>query len=86
MRTGATARATKQLSELARRKNNLHFKNFGDTHSKILLVDDHYAVIGSFNWLSFKGDPRKSFREEMSYFVNVKAKIEELFRYYEERF
>jgi len=78
--------AIEYLEDLARRKSNLHFKEFGDTHAKILLVDDKYAVIGSFNWLSFEGDPRKGFREEMSYYVNVKNEIEKLFKRYDKRF
>lgn len=78
--------AIRFLNDLARRKSNLHFKEFGDTHAKILLVDDKYAVIGSFNWLSFEGDPRKGFREEMSYYVNVKTEIEKLFQRYHRRF
>jgi phosphatidylserine/phosphatidylglycerophosphate/cardiolipin synthase-like enzyme len=78
--------AIRFLSDLAYRKTNLHFKEFGDTHAKILLVDDKYAVIGSFNWLSFEGDPRKGFREEMSYYVNVKNEIEKLFQRYDNRF
>jgi len=78
--------AIKFLSDLAYKKENLHFKELGDTHAKILLVDDKYAVIGSFNWLSFEGDPRRTFREEMSYYVNVKSEIEKLFKRYEARF
>ena len=80
------AQAIRFLSDLAARKQNLHFKEFGDTHAKILLMDDSYAVIGSFNWLSFEGDPRKGFREEMSYYVNVKTEIEKLFERYDRRF
>jgi hypothetical protein len=76
--------AIKYLSELAKKKPNLHFKNLGDTHAKILLVDDKYAVAGSFNWLSFEGDPRKDFREEMSLQLNLKPQIEDLFQYYKE--
>jgi hypothetical protein len=71
--------AVRFLSDLAYRKTNLHFKEFGDAHAKILLMDDKYAVIGSFNWLSFEGDPRKGFREEMSYYVNVKVEIEKCY-------
>jgi len=78
--------AIKYLTQLAQKKKNLHFKEFGDTHAKILLVDDRYAVIGSFNWLSFEGDPRKGFREELSYYVNVKPEIEKLFQRYQHRF
>ena len=78
--------AIRFLSDLAAQKQNLHFKEFGDTHAKILLMDDNYAVIGSFNWLSSEGDPRKGFREEMSYYVNVKTEIEKLFQRYDRRF
>jgi phosphatidylserine/phosphatidylglycerophosphate/cardiolipin synthase-like enzyme len=74
--------AIKYLSELATKKPNLHFKDLGDTHAKILLVDDKYAVAGSFNWLSFEGDPRQGFREEMSLQLNLKPQIEDLFQYY----
>lgn len=76
--------AIKYLNELAKKKPNLHFKNLGDTHAKILLVDDKYAVAGSFNWLSFEGDRRRNFREEMSLQLNLKPQIEDLFTYYKE--
>ena len=36
----------------------------GDTHAKILIKDDDWLVITSFNWLSFRGDPKRTFREE----------------------
>lgn len=78
--------AIRFLSELSHKRPNLHFKDLADTHAKVLLVDDKYAVIGSFNWLSFEGDRRKDFREEMSYYVNVKAEIEKLFQIYNKRF
>ena len=77
--------AIKFMTDLAYQKPNFHFLDFGDTHAKILLVDDKYAVIGSFNWFSFEGN-RRDFREEMSYYVNVKAEIEKLFRRFEQRF
>ncbi len=35
-----------------------------NTHEKVLLVDTKYVVITSFNWLSFKGDPKLGFRQE----------------------
>lgn len=77
--------AIKFLSDLAHKKQNFHFLDFGDTHAKILLVDDKYVVIGSFNWFSFEGN-RRGFREEMSVYINVKAEIEKLFRRFEQRF
>jgi len=78
--------AIRFLNHLSDRYPNLHFREFGDTHAKILLVDDSFAVIGSFNWLSLEGSSRRDFREEMSFRVNKKDEIERLFRRYLERF
>ena len=78
--------AVQFLANLAAKNKMVHFKEFGDTHAKILLVDDVFAVIGSFNWLSFEGDCRLKFREELSYYVNVKTRIEELFQRFRQRF
>lgn len=36
----------------------------GNTHEKVLVCDDKFTVITSFNWLSFKGDPKRGFRQE----------------------
>jgi hypothetical protein len=79
-------RAIEFLEQLAKRNRNLHFHELGDTHAKILLVDDQYAVVGSFNWLSFEGSARRDFREEMSFRTNKKAEIERLFQRYVKRF
>ena len=78
--------AIRLLNHLSDRYPNLHFREFGDTHAKILLVDDSFAVIGSFNWLSFEGSSRRDFREEMSFRINKKTEIERLFQRYFERF
>ena len=57
------------LSRLLRIKNgkmgsNLTLVDLSNTHEKVLLVDSKYVVITSFNWLSFKGDPSREFRQE----------------------
>jgi hypothetical protein len=57
------------LERLARRYGNFSFIWFGDTHAKILISDRRFAVATSFNWLSFKGDPRRTFREERGILV-----------------
>lgn len=36
----------------------------GNTHEKVLVCDNKFTVITSFNWLSFKGDPKRGFRQE----------------------
>jgi hypothetical protein len=78
--------AIRYLDQLAQRRKNLHFHELGDTHAKILLMDDSYAVIGSFNWLSFEGSAKRDFREEMSFRINRKDEIERLFQRYLTRF
>jgi hypothetical protein len=57
------------LERLARRYFNFSLVWFGDTHAKILISDRQFAVATSFNWLSFKGDPRRTFREERGLLV-----------------
>ena len=78
--------AIKYLEHLATKHTNLHFHEFGDTHVKILLMDDTYAVMGSFNWLSFEGSSNRDFREELSWRINKKEEIEELFQRFFRKF
>jgi phosphatidylserine/phosphatidylglycerophosphate/cardiolipin synthase-like enzyme len=56
--------ARESLEALAKGFPNFELVRKGNTHAKILLVDDRYFVTTSFNWLSFSGDPRKPLREE----------------------
>lgn len=56
--------AIRELRKIAAEDDRLVFKNFGDTHAKVLIKDDDWFVTTSFNWLSFKGDPKRAFREE----------------------
>lgn len=41
---------------------NIHF--LGNTHEKVLICDEQFAVVTSFNWMSFKGSPDRGFRQE----------------------
>ena len=75
-----------ELAELARRFPNFQLRDFGDTHEKILIKDDQYVVIGSFNWLSFKGDPKRRLRRERSLKVNDAVYVEKEFAPVEARF
>lgn len=67
--TDADSEPLEALEKLAQRYPNFSFVWFGDTHAKILISDRKFAVAGSFNWLSFKGDPRRTFREERGLLV-----------------
>jgi hypothetical protein len=80
-------KAEKKVRDLADKyKNNFVFDRLGDTHAKILISDKKFAVVGSFNWLSFKGDPKRTFRDERSILVSDPQKIDEWFEEEIERF
>jgi len=64
-------RAVKQLESLSTDFSNFHFVRLGDTHAKILIKDEEWFVTTSFNWLSFRGDPKRTFREEWGTRVSV---------------
>lgn len=55
-------------------------KRLGDTHAKVLIKDGDYFVITSFNWLSFKGNPHQTFREEWGTLVGVRSVVEDYFQ------
>ena len=61
----ADKNAEEALQALSQRFGNFTFVKLGNTHSKQLLFDDTH-VCGSFNWLSFVGDRRRTYRHEES--------------------
>ncbi|MEK6285627.1 MAG: hypothetical protein AABO57_07795 [Acidobacteriota bacterium] len=71
--------ALEKLKQTANQFPNFQFKYLGDTHAKVLLYDRGVVVIGSFNWLSFKGDPDRTFRDEQGFLVAVPAIVDQVF-------
>ena len=61
-------------------------KELGDTHAKILIKDRDFYVVTSFNWLSFKGDPKKKFREEWGVYISDQVEVDDFFSTLELRF
>ncbi len=59
-----TPKAERELKGLAARFKNFHFVYVGNTHRKSLVCDDQFAVVTSFNWLSYKGDSHGAPRDE----------------------
>lgn len=57
---------------------NLHIVKLSNTHEKVLIKDNEYMVITSFNWLSFKGDPNRGFRQETGYYTESKEAIKQM--------
>jgi len=72
--------AEKALQKLANQySKSFILKRLGDTHAKILISDTTFAVPTSFNWLSFKGERTRTFRDERGTLVSDPQKIDELF-------
>jgi hypothetical protein len=59
--SGSHANALKRLSNLANRyKRQFSFVRMKNTHAQILIFDDRW-ISTSFNWLSFRGDPERTY-------------------------
>lgn len=78
--------AERDLKYLSEKYDNFSFVRLGDTHAKIIIMDRKLAVQSSFNWLSFRGDPNKTFRDESGVCITIPEYIEELFDRYAPRF
>lgn len=53
-----------RFDRIAKDYPNLNIRRLGGTHAKILISDSRYVIVTSFNWLSFRGDPKRTFRDE----------------------
>jgi hypothetical protein len=71
--------AEESMLGLASRFETFRAKRLGDTHAKVLVVDEKFVVVTSFNWLSFKGDRNRAFRDERGLYVTLPETIQEVF-------
>ncbi len=60
--------AIDKLNRFSEKFNNVVVTCLGSTHAKILIWDDN-SISGSFNWLSFRGDAHRTYRQEHSILV-----------------
>ncbi|WIW69850.1 phospholipase D-like domain-containing protein [Anaerosinus gibii] len=69
-----------KLNDIKSRKygKNLELIALNNTHEKVLIMDSEFMVITSFNWLSFKGDPQRGFRQETGYYTESAQCIAEM--------
>jgi len=74
------------LQKLAARYANFMLKRLGNTHAKILIKDEEYAVVTSFNWLSFRGDQDKKLRDEQGVLIGDPIMVNEKFAELDTRF
>lgn len=73
------AEARKKLENLAKELPLVEVRRLGDTHAKVLIKDSDFFVITSFNWLSFRGDQSKPFREEWGTIVRDAKLVDEFY-------
>ena len=64
-----------RLRELSERYDRFVLRRLGNTHAKILIWDDH-LVVTSFNWLSFRGDRDRGFRQEEGILITASDVVE----------
>lgn len=56
----------------------LEIQRVSDTHQKILICDRAYGVLGSFNWLSYRGELDEQYRNETSIVLREPTAVTEL--------
>ena len=58
-------------------KGKLDIVKHGNTHKKVLIADDRFMVVSSFNWLSYRGDPELGIRDEFGVYMELPDIIRE---------
>ena len=67
----------KQLENMQRKKygNYLILVSMNNTHEKILICNNDFFVITSFNWPSFRGDPNLNFVKKQDIIQKSKKEV-----------
>lgn len=81
-------RAVSMLNKLKEDKvygKNLSLVKLGNTHEKVLICDEIFTVVTSFNWLSFKGDKNRGFRQETGTYVEDRIFTKKMIENLQER-
>jgi phosphatidylserine/phosphatidylglycerophosphate/cardiolipin synthase-like enzyme len=80
--SGSDEYALKRLANLAGRyRERFILTRVKNTHAKILISDDQW-VTSSFNWLSFRGDPERTYRMEEGTLVQIPAEVDKAYERY----
>lgn len=79
--SGSDKLALTKLRSLAYRFDNFTLARLGNTHAKILIFDGHW-VNTSFNWLSFRGDPDRTYRMEEGTMVSIQSRVDQEYEKY----
>lgn len=79
--SGSDEFALRRLTNLASRYDTFDLARLKNTHAKILIFDGHW-VSTSFNWLSFRGDPERTYRMEEGTLVSIPARVDQEYARY----
>lgn len=79
--SGSDENALRRLRNLAARYDKFTFVRVRNTHAKILIFDGNW-ISTSFNWLSFKGDPSRTYRMEEGTLVSIPARVQQEYERY----
>lgn len=79
--SGSDDDALRRLDNLASRYPGFNFVRVRNTHAKILIFDDNW-VSTSFNWLSFRGDPNRTYRMEEGTLVTIPTRVQQEYERY----
>jgi hypothetical protein len=71
---GCDMDAVEKLKKLANQFKNVYVSCLGSTHAKILIWDNN-EITTSFNWLSFRGDSDRTYRQEHGVFLRNQGKL-----------
>lgn len=74
-----TPGAERSLKALAHKYSNFQFVFIGNTHRKALISDGEFAIVTSFNWLSFKGDSKNRPRDEHGIVIRKAAYVDQAY-------
>lgn len=72
-------KSIKQLENLKANYKNIQFEKTENSHRKQIICDDKFAIVTSFNFLSFRADPNLTYRDELGVILRNKQTIEDLF-------
>ncbi|MDY3208422.1 phospholipase D-like domain-containing protein [Clostridium baratii] len=75
----------KKLNKIQEKNNKLKVIKLANTHEKVLICDNEFVVVTSFNWLSFKGNPDFGFRQETGIYTENKEIISNMILSLEQR-
>lgn len=72
--------SVQKLLKIQRKRygENLHLIRLKHLYEKILIKDNEYIVITTFNWVPFKEELKKGFRQEIGYYTESKDVIKKI--------